>query len=670
MTRTAGAALVAAGLLLTAAPSLAADPASSDGTAPTSDGETVTSTWTGVIAPGAAPDSTCAGVPTADAHTFTLAVPAGAYDGVDVRMVATVTPTGPSAGATDVIVTLVRPDGSTQSGDAGFVGTTEETAVTNPAAGTYQVLACAFAGVAPQTYEGSLTLTATAATDEALVAGDPCPAPAATPKFEQSYIDTGRAGGEPIITVHPEGQLLWGSHAGTTHFYTPTAPSPTTGAFVENYQGQTYYYVSEDGSAWSFVPRVGPGEGDVAPVAGIPATGFSDPEFAIDEAGNVYVSEINLANVAVSKSTDGGRTYGLQNVFSFTSSDRQWMAADREDELYMTANGFGGGPFPAGAVGELGHFMAKSTDGGVTFGAASTTNPNGVGDIQIDRERGILYEMSVTSDTIGIARFPNIRDEDTDFTVEIFEIASGVSLSGVQRLIDPTFDMDDEGNLYVTWSDNGGGERPQGIYYSWSTDQGETWALPTRVDPTPEADVWPWITVGAPGQVAVTWLQGDVVVDDQLPGQNGGDEVEWRVAVATTSTGLGCADGDGAGFTVVNASGDPVHVGTICQGGTLCQAQAIDRRLGDYFSIVADLDGDVHVAVSDTRQGGAVSLPLHIRQVAGAGLDGPVAAGPEVDPPTAPSTDGPGLPATGGGLALLGLGAVALAGGLRGRRRG
>lgn len=527
-------------------------------------------------------------------------------------------------------------------------------------------LALAVTGLGP-------ALTGAAVAGPLVTDGPFCDAPATAQQFEAAYIDEGRAGGEPLVTLHPEGQLLWGSHAGTTHFYSPEAASTATAPFVENYEGQTYYYVTEDGQDWDFVPRTPVSA--AAPVLGLPATGFSDPEFAIEQDGTVYVSEINLANVAVSRSEDGGRSYELVNVFSFTSSDRQWMAADRDGELYMTANGFGGGPFPGGVVGNLGHFMAKSTDGGLTWGGASTTNPNGVGDIQFDHERGILYEMSVTDDTISIARFPEIRDETTDFTVEIFPIAEGVSLSGVQRLIDPTFDLDADGNLYATWSDNPDGDaEAQGIFYAASTDQGETWSTPVRVDTGTEDDVWPWITVGDPGQVAVTWLQSTESTDAQLGGEAGGPDAQWHVMVAHTSTGLGCDDADAAGFRVTQATSEPVHTGTICQHGTTCQADLTDRRLGDYFSIEADGDGQLHVAVSDTRRGGAVALPLHVRQTGGPGLVAPAPGAEEPttgEPAGAPDTgdggaapgDGPSLPATGGGigLAVVGLAGIAVA---------
>src|SRR5688572_10522551 len=62
-----------------------------------------------------------------------------------------------------------------------------------------------------------------------------CSTPSKPLTFQkQKYIDTTRAGGEPTVEQHPDGTLMYGSHAGTTHFYAPAAADPTTAAFVEN----------------------------------------------------------------------------------------------------------------------------------------------------------------------------------------------------------------------------------------------------------------------------------------------------------------------------------------------------------------------------------------------------------------------------------------------------
>jgi putative cell wall-binding protein len=594
-----------------AIPSLASDPASNEATVPTTPGDRVEVTWSGTVLPGAEQGGACTDT-TADAHDVVVTVPAGA-DAVQIAGRVDVTYDGPT---TDLIVTLVPPEGSPITGDSGFVDTDESITFGSVTAGTYRVLVCAFASAAPQAYDGAMSFEAQAIS-QAVASGPTCTAPSETLKFEMAYIDTTRAGGEPIVETLADGTLLWGSHAGTTHFFGPAAPDETTAAFIQNYQGQTYQYFSEDdGVTWQFAPRT-PIEG-----ANLPGQGFSDPVFTVDQAGNVFISEINLANVAVSKSTDGGRTYDLQNLLSFVNSDRQWMAADEEDVLYMTANAVGsGGAFPLPPT-FSGHFLAKSTDGGVTFVAAEQPNPDGVADILVDFADGTLYEIAATADgELGMAAFRDIRSRTSGFAegMEITPIASGGGWTGINRLIDPTFDMDDEGNLYIVWTENGTGAegRPPGIYYSYSTDRGRTFHQPPiRVDSDARTDIWPWIAVGAPGQVAISYLQ----VDAELEGNNAElatPDQGWNVITSHTTTGQGCGTSPIPGFQHTTSTSEPIHFGTICQGGTLCQAQAVDRRLGDYFANEIDGEGNVYISVSDTREGGAVSLPLVVRQVGG-----------------------------------------------------
>ena len=105
--------------------------------------------------------------------------------------------------------------------------------------------------------------------------GQACPAPAPLSFAEPSYVDTTRAGGEPLVATLASGRLVYSAHAGTTHFFTPEAANPGSAAFVENYTGQTYVWTSDDsGATWQFRPRVGPDN--------LPLSGFSDPEVATE----------------------------------------------------------------------------------------------------------------------------------------------------------------------------------------------------------------------------------------------------------------------------------------------------------------------------------------------------------------------------------------------------
>ncbi|MGH9033603.1 MAG: hypothetical protein ACRDZV_15880, partial [Acidimicrobiia bacterium] len=148
---------------------------------------------------------------------------------------------------------------------------------------------------------------------------------------------------------------------------------------------------------------------------------------------------------------------------------------------------------------------------------------------------------------------------------------------------------------------------------------GRSWATPVRVDSDDHTDIWPWIAVGAPGRVAVAWFGNDNELPQHDAEQAGPDD-PWNVYVAQTHTGLGCEESTSAGFRMTRATPEPFHVGTVCQGGTACQAQLVDRRLGDYFTIDIDTTGAVVAAYSDTRQGGAVALPAFFRQSGGPGF--------------------------------------------------
>lgn len=432
-----------------------------------------------------------------------------------------------------------------------------------------------------------------------------CAAPRRMTFAKPKYIDEHRAGGEPTVQQHHNGTLLYGSHAGSTHFYAPAGADPTTTAFVENYTGQAYYYFSRNnGRRWNFVPRNPPSDG-------VPASGFSDPEFAIDAAGQVYISEINLVNVAVSKSSDGGRSYTLQNFFGQTVHDRQWMAADKKNVLYMTGNSFGGGTFPTRPVGNIGHYLYKSTDGGQTFtsGVLDEQGGSGLGDLMVDKSDGTLYEAHYGGGTLSMAAFRGARKDK--FKPDMSVIARNVDMLSHW----PAFDLDPAGNLYITWDESGRGGRAAGIWYSYSTDRARTWARPVRVDTDDRTDIWPWLAVGDRGRVAVAWLQADEKLPEhnaETPGEHG-----WNVFAAASLTGLGCIRFDEPGFAVSRATDKPMHRGTICQGGTICQAEGIDRRLGDYFTIEIDNAGRMWGGYSDTRQGGAVALPAFVRQSGG-----------------------------------------------------
>src|SRR3954451_22262582 len=487
-----------------AAPSSAQDQV----TVPTTVGQTVTVTWQGTVLPGANASSEC-GQPTdvgADAHAVDVVVPAGTYDQLSVLGTASISYDGPTA----LIVTVVLPDGSRVSSDSGSFGTGESASFSDPPAGTVQIITCMFAGAVAQPYTGTLTLTAAAGPPPTPAS---CGAPGKSLQFSTpSYVDTNRAGGEPSVEQHPDGTLLYAAHAGTTHFYTPEVINPTSGAFAQNYRGQVYAWYSDDrGASWHYVERTLPPDNS-------PGSGFSDPDFAIDTAGNVYLSEINLANVAVSKSTDAGHSYKLQNFFAETISDRQWKAAGPPNTVFIVGNASEGGTAPEEPVGNNGHTIYRSTDGGRTF-SEGIANEGGLGDIKFDNGSGTLYEAHHADGALQLAAFRKALDPDVHvaLTPEKSTIADGVDLLSHW----PAIDVDSAGNVYIVWDEGGHGTRAAGVWYSYSKDGGRTWAEAVRVDPDDRTEIWPWIAVGSPGRVAIAWFGNDNRLPDNDAEQAG-----------------------------------------------------------------------------------------------------------------------------------------------------
>src|SRR5204863_415389 len=130
------------------------------------------------------------------------------------------------------------------------------------------------------------------------------------------------------------------------------------------------------------------------------------------------------------------------------------------------------------------------------------------------------------------------------------------------------------------------------------------------------------ITAGATGNASVVWYQYDRVVQNPDSASTVGKVYVYQATL------LGQGTRHSRVWTV-NASGRPIHVGGICQGGTTCVATGQDRRLGDYFTNWIDGRGCVIIASGDTTitdpiTGGekAWSTPIFLHQDGGESLTG------------------------------------------------
>lgn len=545
------------------------------------------------------------------------------------------------------------------------------------------------------------------------------------------YVSTSLAGGEPfVIYSHAGKDLVYSSHEGTSHIdrqYVATPGSAcdiqTAKGFLCSYDNQVITWYSEDaGKTWT------------QSLSNPLATGFSDPSLTEDEGGLIYNTGIDLANDAVFASTDGGKTFVPGNP-QCTPGDRPWLAGGKAGTVFMSTD-----PQVAG------HWIVKGTvqyAGGQAVGITCTPPPGladngtfttplnptvtqftGNGQMYYDHRTGSLVEPAVFDDGnnntvgVGISTLPNADAFNGTFTPSYAASTPDGSFNHW-----PSIAIDSGNNVYVVWdtaphdqngtngcqsfqgtgampTTGGPSPLPNSIMMAYTQDGGKTWSKPITVAHPGTSVVWPWITAGADGNVAIAWYQANQVTDpdcDSAALMTGGQATQWTVQSAAYY-GLG-----GSGPTVDYANAVPVdshhpamtvggapttsgvmHFGGICQGGTTCAATGQDRRLGDYLTNALDQNGCQMIATGDTQLVDATtgaqfanSRPIFLHQNAGPSLTtgadcgtgntvtGNVQPSSSASPSpgagstpgsiTTPNTSGYAARAAGAGLAALGV---------------
>lgn len=432
-------------------------------------------------------------------------------------------------------------------------------------------------------------------------AGSACgDAPAMAPlTFDPPTVfDLTRHGGEPSVMGLPDpngSTLLYSSHAGTTHLMKENLPDTD---FVTPYNGSVYLWRSEDvGRTWDYVGIAGT---EVGPHG---MTGFSDPTLTYDTAGNVYIAGISPDTLYVAKSADQGRTW-TSSPFATILTDREWLAADEENVVYLNGNQTG-----------RGRRLWKSVDGGLTFneaGSIKLPNTGPPSPIAVDQSDGRLFFPSVDytvypGEPSGVAVYPSARAGVYSDRIDA-EVPGGLPhASGFINAIT----LDKAGNIYVASNTN------REVRVSYSTDRGLTWQTSTVASGTATV-LWPWVSAGSDGRVGVSWLQSNRSSNTES------GAAQYRVHAAQSITAHGWTDGCNAEHPPVwqrsLVTPQPIHDGTICQQGLACNlSTGADRRLGDYHTNSITADGTFVVAYGNTtaEPDGAISHPGFARQSGG-----------------------------------------------------
>lgn len=253
---------------------------------------------------------------------------------------------------------------------------------------------------------------------------------------------------------------------------------------------------------------------------------WGDPTFVVDTAGDFYHFHLSntggagwIDRIVCQKSTDGGVTW---NDGSFTGlngladQDKHWVAIDRNTNvLYVTWTQFddyGSGLAQDSSV----ILFSKSTDAGGTWTTPITISDNAGDCIDSDETmegavptvgpNGEVYVSWIGLDTLyfdkstdgGLTWLPN------DLFVNTIPGGWDYTISGIQRcnglpitICDTLSTSPNYGTIYINWTDQRNGLTDTDVWLVKSTDGGNTWSPPIRVndDPPGKQQFFTWMTV-------------------------------------------------------------------------------------------------------------------------------------------------------------------------------
>ena len=439
------------------------------------------------------------------------------------------------------------------------------------------------------------------------------------------FVDNQLAGSEGFVMYAAKShRLIYATHEGTTLLLRGglTGAPSGDGDYVSTYRNQVNMWTSaDDGHSWRRLDWNGTGF-FTGPDHNL---GFSDPDLTEDGAGNIYVAGIDLANDALVSSPDGGVTWPTGTV-QCHEGDRPWLAGGKGKEVFLADNSE-----------QYGHIVVRSTDGGATCSSGFATgvvgNWTGYGKPVYDAKTDTLYEAAVNGNQLGMIALRNATAKFDSGSPGSFTAYPAISHTSSNTFWKAQIAQDAAGTLYLTWSTDdrkpgtsggcSGAATPSAnsVLLTHSRDGGKTWSSPLVVAHPGTTVNWPWIIAGAAGRVAVAWYAYDRVVDLNCAPADA--RMGVRLAMIRDASSRHPVS------LVTDPIGRPVHVGPVCTNGTACVATGQDRRLGEFFTLAADVNGCVMIATGDTTQTDPLTgaqlptaRPLFTVQTSGPSLSG------------------------------------------------
>jgi hypothetical protein len=534
--------------------------------------------------------------------------------------------------ANDITLDLYSPSGQLlEHGDTLTSPESIHYATDNMPAGTYHLQVCPFSGgvvTAPYDYTGSYSVSNGPPEDiPGSLPGNEVGPPTITRttgklRFSPAtVVDPQRTEGEPLDWFDKNGNLWESGPWGTT----------TQNSFIHRSTdgGLEFHIDSPNGLR----PDPGPGGGDT--------------DVVTDDQGNVYFVDLEaLVNLGTSVSNDNGNTWrknpaAVQN----TTVDRQWYAIDNgptssasDNTIFLAFHETAVGTFIYSSPGSTG-----PTDpvGGLVWQNASAMAPLPLANdatcaqLRFDPVNRNLYYACNEGNHIRMTIGHVAPGQRTGIRFHNVALPASPGGGGPGHLF-PAVAVDKAGYVYAAWIDT----NDSNVYYSSSTDQGESWTSPVQVNSAPSVtNEFIWAQAGAAGTLALAWYGTDAAGQpDSFP--NWADDPQaatsvkwWGYIGAITNATKPTATIAQQRFTE-----KPMHYGQICNQGIGCSVSGGDRQMADYFGFNVDKSGAMRIVYNDTTNQHNGAGLYEIRQVGGKTIAGGNAKGLVVDDPATDPT--------------------------------
>src|SRR3954451_13092195 len=359
--------------------------------------------------------------------------------------------------------------------------------------------------------------------------------------------------GEPSITVARDGTeyIIAPDGAGVR------APAALGGSGVG---GSLVWRSTDHGRTWTRL-----GSYDVP-------TGGGDSDIAITPDGTLFASGLSyLACSTVSRSSDKGDTWLPMPVAGCgripVSNDRQWNAIDGNDTVYTAIGDTVDTEIDLVRSAVTNPLVVPT----VTMTLSTTPDYQWPGTVAVNQRNGRVYTVWNTSGA------PNNCDGAPGAQSCKPGQASGkqadkvlVSVVGRSSTTPPkpvtvasrkfdTYDsfvvdsIDRAGNVYVVWSERHPAQHATWTMLSVSRNGGKSWSAPVKVQRAPATTVFPWVTAGDDGRIAVSYY--GTAARGHSP-QTVAKTASWSVYSAFSTDG-------GRSFTEYRTT-PPMHHGAIC----------------------------------------------------------------------------------------------------------